>query len=308
MAGDDDFDLSKYVLRLSKKIAQLTKDYVGLPFSTSTQLPFSIDSRPQARSKFYSTTKKWQRGDPLIGFYTPQTGQRKMILNLPDGTTMLDLCYPGWEVAVLDPPGLEHFFAKRYLFGDYYGHLLNGRPLQQNKSSKVAANSVDEKDAIDIAMARQAEIFRKRRTSIQQAAEQQQERGVPFDVQPQKQEEFMNEATSGISGQSAKSLDSALSNRHRTLQQVTIATHSVRDATTGVSGNRLVIQKKYDNGEVETVERRSQNKIKGELDCDVEQLLASQLFNVFIASPGKQDSSQNSASKDVEVEKDSSND
>lgn len=278
---DDEFDLTKYVLRLSKKIAQITKDYVGLPFSNTTgQLPFSIERRAPVRNKFYSTTRKWQRGDPLIGFYTPNAGQRKMILNLPDGSTLLDMCYPGWEVAVLNQDAMDHFFSKRFLFGDYYGHLLNGKPIHRN--NEEVKNS-PARDHIDDAMARQAAIYNKRRTSLQNAAEAQQRRGVSFDAQPEmpisSSASSPNTHLNGSNDQRAPE-----KTEPRILRKVTIASQSVRDTVSGTNRNRLVVQKTYSNGETETTEKNKQVPLDGTPDCDVEQLLASQLFNVFVGT------------------------
>ncbi|CCG83143.1 protein of unknown function [Taphrina deformans PYCC 5710] len=289
MPDDDDFDFSKYVLRLSKKIAQLTKDYVGLPFSTSAnQLPFSIENRPQARSKYYGTTKKWQKGDPIIGYSTDAPGNRNLI-NLPDGSSLLDLCYPGWEVAILDQSALNHFFQKRYLFGDYYAHLLTGRPLRKPRQATGIDITVDgaANSARAETLPRGEEIFKRRRTTLQQAAEQQQRRGVPFDAR-------MTEHTSTVSQFSniadmntphdTDLQDSSQEKQQsgmRIVEQVTLGTRFVRDASSGISDNRLVIQKRYSTGEVETIEKRSQNRFNGSVDNELEKLLSSELFSVF---------------------------
>lgn len=299
MAGDDDFDLTRYVLQLSRKIAQLTKDYVGLPFSNSSQLPFSIDARPP-RSKFYGTTKKWKRGDPLIGFYSPEPGQKKMILNMPDGSTMLDMCYPGWEIAIIDEPALDHFLSRRYLFGDYYHHMLTSRPLRQVPPSDSKPHAG--KDDIEAAMARQAEIFKKRRTSLQKAAEDQQRRGVPFDEHPS-----AHQARDITPGSAPLSHEIAVQAEHnisesaspRVLRRIAVASQSIRDGSTGTSRNRLVIQKTYSTGETETIEKSQQGQVTGELDCNVEELLASQLFNVFVVPSAVSD--RESSTKDVDV-------
>lgn len=283
MPSEDDFDLAKYILQLSKKIAQLTKDYVGLPFNNQPgQLPFSLDARPGPRSKYFGTTRKWQRGDPLIGFYTPRTGLKKMILNLPDGSTMLDLCFPGWEVAVIDESAMDHFYARRSLFGDMYGHLLNGRPLPQTQSPLPSAENDQAKAAATTAAVRQAEIFNRRRVSLQKAAEEQQRRGVPFDAHPEREASVGDMLGQEGDGPKA-SYDSKAQDAPRKLYRVSVASQSVRDSATGLSRNRLVIQKTYNNGETETIDKSQQGKVLGELDCDVEQLLASQLFNVFIS-------------------------
>lgn len=284
-SGDDDFDVHKYVLQLSKKIAQLTKDYVGLPFSNSAgQLPFSIDHRKAPQTKFYSTTRKWKRGDPLIGFYTASSGQKRMILNLPDGSTMLDLCYPGWEVAVIDDAALDHFFNKRYLFGDYYSHLLNGRPLHQSQGKTATPRT--EKDQIETAMARQAELFQKRQVSVRQAIEDQQRRGVPFDAQPERDAlggEAVSPPIKDVSSILTKVTEKSEQGSPRKLQKIAVASQSVRE--NGIQRSRLVIQKTYSTGESETTERSHQSKGLGDqIDCDVEELLASQLFNVFVSS------------------------
>lgn len=287
--GDDDFDLSKYILQLSKKIAQLTKDYVGLPFSTSTQLPFSIDARPAPRSKFYGTTRKWKRGDPLIGYYTTSPGEKKMILNLPDGSTMLDLCYPGWEIAIIDESGIDHFLSRRYLFGDYYHHMLTSRPLRQTQGAeRPPANSRE--DDIEAAMARQAEIFKKRRMSLERAAAEQQRRGVPFDAHPVSLPNPDAFASEHIQGE-VKSQDQRVTatDASRVLQKISVGSQSVRDSTTGSVRNRIVIQKTFSTGETETIEKSQQSRIQGDIDCDIEKLLATQLYNVFV-SPSVTDS------------------
>lgn len=298
MARDEenDFGLTKYILQASKKIAQFTKDYVGLPFSNRVgQLPFSIDARKVSPTKFFSTTRKWQRGDPLIGFTTTDAGQKKMILNLPDGSTMLDLCYPGWEVAVLDEVALDHFHNKRYLFGDYYAHLLSGKPLQRDR--KVVSSARSGKDEIETPNARraeaerefirQAELFRKRQVSLREAIEGQQRRGVPFDAQPEKTASFVESTVIYPTPSATDAHEAAadrVATRPRSIRKVVVTSQTIRE--NGRQNSRLYIQKTYDTGEVETTHRSHHTKTPADrAECDVEELLASQLFNVFVGSP-----------------------
>lgn len=209
---DDQSEWTKILLDVSRKVTQWSRDFIGLPFGGSPALPFQMDPRHDRRpeSKAYTVKRRWQRGDPVIGFYTSkQDRHRRMVLNLPDGSTLLDMCFPGWEVAILPRDALNHFFSKRYLFGDYHGHLLNGQPLHQLRGTQQRRDALNPhgtaeggsgsssawprafgapreevKDEIEAALERQAEIFRRRQRSLERAAEEQQRRGVPFDAQP----------------------------------------------------------------------------------------------------------------------------
>ncbi len=96
MGNDDGVDFTKIFLDISKKIASWSRDYIGIPFSNGTQLPFSVNpmERQNVKPRFYSTTKQWQKGDPIVGFYNSPQG-KKMVLNLPDGSSILDMVHSG---------------------------------------------------------------------------------------------------------------------------------------------------------------------------------------------------------------------
>lgn len=265
----EEFDPTKYILNLSKKIAKLTKEYVGLPFNSSNQPPFTIDAnRVASQSKFYSTKRKWKRGDPLIGFYSPHADQKKMILNLPDGSTLLDLTFPGWEVGILDHAAMDHFFSRRYLFGDLYGHFLNGRPLKMPTSPLEPRGPVQkepdqaELERLSAALQRQSEIFQRRRRSLAEAAEKQQQRGVPFDSVPEVPELPSRPRKSRIKSDSVPvnldSLDDAIEREKagadgRVLRNVQVHHKSTTDANG--SRSKVTITKTFSNGEVEVTER-----------------------------------------------------
>ncbi|ORY78963.1 hypothetical protein BCR37DRAFT_388590 [Protomyces lactucae-debilis] len=132
------------------------------PFTIDQQRQSSSAAR--SRDRFWSPQRKWKRGDPIVAIFTMPAAQsreqlhagpmparsqatrmletataaaeqellaldprRREVLNLPDGSTLFDLCYPGWEVAILPEDAMLHFWSRRWLFGDYYGHLLTGR-------------------------------------------------------------------------------------------------------------------------------------------------------------------------------------
>ena len=272
--SDDDFDLSRYILGLSKRIARFTKDYIGIPFNSSNHLPFQVeDPRKSRRNAFYSSRRKWQRDDPLIGFYSTQDGQKRMILNLPDGSSLLDLAYPGWEISIIDQKAMDHFFHRRYLFGDMYGHFLNGRPMKMPPPmSSTPTPDRSEPDQAELerlatAMRQRSEVFQKRRKSLQQAAAEQQQRGMPFDAQPEGflPHEQKRSIFDGRSPVDLKSLDEALqrereltgsSTSDKTLVNVQVSSHSTHE--NGRTLNKMIIKRTYSNGETETIEETEQ--------------------------------------------------
>lgn len=236
------------------------------PFSVDAQQQRSDRSAP--RDRYWTSQRHWQRGDPIVAIFTtaiPQSrGQlhagidssksratrlletatsaaeqellalnprRRQVINLPDGTTMLDMCYPGWEVAILPEAAMLHFWGRRWLFGDYYGHLLTGRtssrmargagqlqstpkqrdnpfaaeqsaqadlkdgnvpPTETLEQMRKRAGPLTEEQLLaafrksEAARAAQREaVFENRRASnVNEAAEAQQRRGVPFDAHP----------------------------------------------------------------------------------------------------------------------------
>ncbi|BFZ53122.1 hypothetical protein PYCC9005_000145 [Savitreella phatthalungensis] len=214
MPGDDSpsSDWTRMLVDVSRRVARWSRDYIGIPFSGSGGgLPFQVDGGRRAGGpKAYGVEKgRWRKGDPIVGFYT--TGGdavggkvRRVVLNLPDGSSMLDMCYPGWEVAVVPRHALDHFLNRRYLFGDYHAHLLTGNPLHQMRGTAERRDAVgvgdggerrwwggeQEGDEIERAMARHAEVFARRREraremgGVEHAARAQQARGVPFDAHP----------------------------------------------------------------------------------------------------------------------------
>ena len=340
---EDQSEWTKLLLDVSRKVTQWSREFIGLPFGGSPVLPFKMDPRHEhgPHSKAYTVNRKWQKGDPVVGFYTSQKSRhRRMVLNLPDGSTLLDMCFPGWEVAILPRDALNVFFSKRYLFGDYHGHLLNGQPLHQMRGTQHRRDALDPhnsssssssvgsawprafgapreevKDEIEAALERQREIFKRRQKSLEQAAEEQQKRGVPFDAQPDpsklaeaharhEQSATQSKAETGapsFTSQHSVSRWSAPDNQAgartedggkpgRNLVRVTVTQQQSHDHEQG-SRIKTVVRREYDDGGIETVDKTeagteslSDNLWHGEL--------TSQLFNNFFDSPAQPASRQ----------------
>lgn len=348
---DDGSEWTKLLLDVSRKVTQWSRDFIGLPFGGSPVLPFQMDPRHDhgPQSKAYTTGRKWQKGDPVVGFYTSQKNRhRRMVLNLPDGSTLLDMCFPGWEVAILPREALNVFFSRRYLFGDYHGHLLNGQPLHQMRGTQQRKDALDPhnssgssvgsawprafgapreevKDEIEAALERQEEIFRRRQKSLEQAAEEQQRRGVPFDAQPDPDKLAQAQARHDQSTQTTEqgegaprytsqhsvsrwsSFDSTVNGKAedgkpgRNLVRVTVTQQQSHDHEQG-SQTKTVVRREYDNGEVETVDK-TEDGVESLSDNMWHGDLTSQLFNAFFDTPPQSPRSDEGESRGADDER-----